>query len=104
MHLHCKSRASIDEPRAQPYRSSGLFTRRRNRGRRQKIAGGADMTARLTLICHASTTAVRAAAFAADEPLDSLGRASAASLAGHIDSAARCWTSPELRTRQTAEA
>jgi broad specificity phosphatase PhoE len=62
------------------------------------------MTSRLTLICHGSTDAVRKAAFPADEPLDRHGRADAAALAGHLPSAERCWTSPELRTRQTAEA
>jgi broad specificity phosphatase PhoE len=62
------------------------------------------MTARLILICHASTDAVRRSAFPADEPLDERGKARAAALAGRPPSADRCWTSPELRTRQTAEA
>jgi broad specificity phosphatase PhoE len=62
------------------------------------------MTARLTLICHASTDAVRKAAFPADEPLDRHGHADAAALADKLPGADRCWTSPELRTRQTAEA
>jgi broad specificity phosphatase PhoE len=62
------------------------------------------MTARLTLICHASTEAVRKAAFPADEPLDRHGQAAAAALAGRLPAADRCWASPELRTRQTAEA
>jgi broad specificity phosphatase PhoE len=62
------------------------------------------MTARLTLICHASTDAVRKTAFPADEPLDRHGQADAAALAAKLPSADRCWTSPELRTRQTAEA
>jgi broad specificity phosphatase PhoE len=62
------------------------------------------MTARLTLICHASTDAVRKAAFPADEPLDRHGAADAAALADKLPSADRCWTSPELRTRQTAAA
>jgi broad specificity phosphatase PhoE len=62
------------------------------------------MTARLILICHASTDAVRKSAFPADEPLDDQGRTRAAALAGHLPSADRSWTSPELRTRQTAEA
>jgi broad specificity phosphatase PhoE len=61
------------------------------------------MTARLTLICHASTEAVRSAAFPADEPLDRHDRADAAELAKRLPRADRCWTSPELRTRQTAE-
>jgi broad specificity phosphatase PhoE len=61
------------------------------------------MTARLTLICHASTEAVRKAAFPADEPLDRRDEADAVELARHLPSADRCWMSPELRTRQTAE-
>lgn len=61
------------------------------------------MTARLTLICHASTQAVRQAAFPADEPLDCHDQADAAELAKRLPSPDRCWTSPELRTRQTAE-
>ena len=62
------------------------------------------MAARLLLICHASTEAVRRYAFPADEPLDALGRKSAAELAAHMPRGARCWSSPEQRTRQTAEA
>lgn len=62
------------------------------------------MTARLILICHASTDAVRRVAFAADEPLDARGKANATALAGTLPRADQCWTSPELRTRQTAEA
>ena len=62
------------------------------------------MTARLILICHASTDAVRRAAFPGDEPLDDRGRTLAAELTGHLPSVDQCWTSPELRTRQTAEA
>lgn len=62
------------------------------------------MTARLVLICHASTDAVRRFAFPADEPLERHGRTRAAALAGHVPRAARYWTSPELRTRQTADA
>lgn len=62
------------------------------------------MTARLILVCHGSTDAVRAARFPADEPLDDLGKTHAAALAGHLPNANQCWTSPELRTRQTAQA
>lgn len=61
------------------------------------------MTARLTLICHASTEAVRTAAFPADEPIDGRGQADAIELAERLPRADRCWTSPELRTRQTAD-
>jgi broad specificity phosphatase PhoE len=62
------------------------------------------MAARLILICHASTDAVRRYAFPADEPLDALGRKSATELAAHMPRGARCWASPEQRARQTAEA
>lgn len=61
------------------------------------------MTARLTLICHASTDAVRKAAFPADEPIDRRDEADAAELAKRLPHADQCWTSPELRTRQTAQ-
>jgi broad specificity phosphatase PhoE len=62
------------------------------------------MTARLILISHASTEAVRSAAFPGDESLDDRGRTRAAALAGQLPSADECWTGPELRTRQTAQA
>lgn len=61
------------------------------------------MTARLTMICHGSTDAVRRAAFPADEPLDRRDQAAVAALAAQLPGIDRCWTSPELRTRQTAE-
>ena len=61
------------------------------------------MTARLILICHASTDAVRQSAFPADEPLDDIGRRGAAAAAGSLPHADRIWASPELRTRQTAQ-
>jgi broad specificity phosphatase PhoE len=62
------------------------------------------MTARLMLICHGSTDAVRAAAFPKDEPLDQYGNIAAAKLAGSLPAVDRCWTGPELRARQTADA
>jgi broad specificity phosphatase PhoE len=62
------------------------------------------MTTRLTLICHASTSALRAAMFPGDEPLDEAGTAKAAAAAGSLRRADRAWTSPERRTMQTAEA
>jgi broad specificity phosphatase PhoE len=62
------------------------------------------MTARLILVCHGSTEAVRRTAFPRDEPLDHHGMARAAELVGHLPSADTCWCSPELRTRQTADA
>jgi broad specificity phosphatase PhoE len=61
------------------------------------------MTAVVVLICHASTVAMRKAAFPLDEPLDDKGRARAAKLAGHLPGADRSLASPELRTRQTAD-
>ena len=61
------------------------------------------MTARLILIAHASTAAIRGSCFPADEPLDELGRGGAAALAGRLPNADRWLASPELRTRQTAE-
>jgi broad specificity phosphatase PhoE len=61
------------------------------------------MTARLILICHASTDAVRKSAFPADEPIDRRDAADAAELAKRLPGADRYWTSPELRARQTAE-
>lgn len=62
------------------------------------------MTARLILICHASTEAVRRSVFPADEPLDAIGTRDAAALAGSLPHADRFRSSPELRTRQTAQA
>ena len=66
------------------------------------------MSARLILICHASTAAVRTASFPVDEPLEPQGQAKASALAGahppelrRVDAA---WTSPALRARQTAAA
>jgi broad specificity phosphatase PhoE len=58
---------------------------------------------RLLLIRHASTTAVRRAAFPVDEPLDDAGQAAARALAGRLGRGdALC--SPALRARETAAA
>jgi broad specificity phosphatase PhoE len=62
------------------------------------------VTARLILIAHASTAALRDSFFPVDEPLDEHGKRSAAALAGRLPGADRWLTSPELRTQQTAEA
>jgi broad specificity phosphatase PhoE len=62
------------------------------------------MAPRLTLICHASTKALRAATFGGDDPIDDVGRAKAERLAGSIRRADQCWTSPALRARETAAA
>jgi broad specificity phosphatase PhoE len=61
------------------------------------------VTARLILICHGSTAAVRSASFPADEPLDDHGKVDAAALAGRLPDAERWLTAPESRARQTAE-
>jgi broad specificity phosphatase PhoE len=60
-------------------------------------------TARLRLLCHAATSAVRASAFPADEPIDSQGLQKLAALAFRSSPADRCWTSPALRARETAQ-
>ena len=62
------------------------------------------MTASLRLICHAPTSATRAAAFPADEPLDDKGLAAAAAVAGRLERADLALTSPALGARQTAQA
>jgi broad specificity phosphatase PhoE len=61
------------------------------------------MTTRLKLLCHASTAAVRASAFPADEPLDVQGRQKLAAFPRHLLRSDRCLTSPALRASQTAE-
>ena len=62
------------------------------------------MNARLTLICHAATSATRDVAFPLDEPLEPSGAAKASKLAVSIRRVDVAWTSPALRARQTAEA
>ena len=62
------------------------------------------MTARVILICHGSTEALRAAKFPTDEPLDDFGLKRARPLADGLPKVDRFWTSPELRTRQAAHA
>lgn len=62
------------------------------------------MTTRLKLLCHASTAAVRNAGFPADEELDAHARRVLPGLAHNLHRADRCFTSPGLRARQTAEA
>lgn len=60
------------------------------------------MTNRLKLLCHAPTSAIRIAAFPADEPVDSQGLQKLASFSGRLGHVDRCWTSPALRAGQTA--
>ncbi len=61
------------------------------------------MTTRLTLVCHAATSATRASAFPADEALDPRWMPRLASLAGSLGRVDQAWTGPALRARQTAE-
>jgi broad specificity phosphatase PhoE len=58
----------------------------------------------LLLVRHAPTSATRAAAFPADEPLDERGRESAAGLAASLPGGTGVVTSPARRCRETAEA
>jgi broad specificity phosphatase PhoE len=58
---------------------------------------------RLLLIRHASTDAVRRAAFPVDEPLDDAGRVAATALAGRLGRG-DALSSPALRARETAAA
>jgi broad specificity phosphatase PhoE len=62
------------------------------------------MAPRVTLICHATTRALRAATFGGDDPIDDVGRATAERLAGMLHRADRYLTSPALRARETAAA
>jgi broad specificity phosphatase PhoE len=63
------------------------------------------VTARLILIAQASTDAMHEVAFPhTDEPLDQRGQARAAALRERLPRADGYWVSPELRTRQTAQA
>jgi broad specificity phosphatase PhoE len=60
------------------------------------------MSIRLTLLCHASTDALRAARFASDEALDAAGERKTEALVGKLPRTNRCLASPALRARQTA--
>lgn len=63
------------------------------------------MTIRLSLVCHASTPALRRASFPDDESLDAIGQSEAAAAA--IDkrwAVSLCATAPERRARETAAA
>jgi broad specificity phosphatase PhoE len=62
------------------------------------------LTTHLRLVCHASTSAVRTAAFPADEQLEPQGREKLAIIQYRLRHADRCWSSPALRAIQTAEA
>ena len=62
------------------------------------------VSARLILVCHASTSAVRRHAFGADEPLDTHGTAQATAAAGTLGRVSGAWRAPTLRCAQTATA
>ena len=62
------------------------------------------MTSRLILICHASTDAMRKSAFPQTSRLTVMVRHARRLWLNQMPAADRCWVSPELRTRQTAEA
>ena len=62
------------------------------------------MATRFTFISSAATAGVRQGIFPGDEPIEEMGRASAAAAAGFFDKADRVWRSPLLRAQQTAEA
>jgi broad specificity phosphatase PhoE len=61
------------------------------------------MTLRLTLVCHASTPALREGRFADDEALDDIGRRDAAAMATAMPRADRVWTSPSRAAKETAQ-
>ncbi len=62
------------------------------------------MATRITLICQATTKALRSATFGGDDSLDDIGRVQAQRLAGSIGQVNHCWTSPALSARETATA
>src|SRR6202041_854059 len=62
------------------------------------------MSPRITLICHATTRALRTATFGGDDSLDDVGLAQARHLAGSLGAVSHCWTSPAARARETAAA
>ena len=62
------------------------------------------MLVRFTMICCGMTAVSRRGFFPADEPLEDRAIVDASALAGRLDTADQCWTSPALRARQTAKA
>jgi broad specificity phosphatase PhoE len=62
------------------------------------------VSTRISLICHATTRALRVATFGGDDALDDVGKAKAERLAGSLGRVDHCWSSPALRARQTAAA
>jgi broad specificity phosphatase PhoE len=61
-------------------------------------------TARLTLICHGATRALREAAFPGDEPLEPQALAKTAALVPLLPRVDAAWSSPARRALETAEA
>lgn len=59
---------------------------------------------RVFLICHASTAAVRAARFAADEPLDEIGVGQAGVARAGVPRVDRAFCAPSARCRQSSAA
>jgi len=62
------------------------------------------MTVKLTLIAHAPTVAIRAAAFPLDEGIDEKGRAAASALSADLPQIGLAWCSPARRAVETASA
>lgn len=62
------------------------------------------MSSRLTLVSHAPTSAVRAAAFPLDESIEEKGRSAAVALAQTFSPFGAVWTSPARRAVETAAA
>jgi broad specificity phosphatase PhoE len=62
------------------------------------------MRPRITFVCQGTTRALRTVTFGADEPLDDIGREKAQRLTGSLGHVDRCWTSPALAARETADA
>ena len=62
------------------------------------------MTTRLTLVCHAATTATRAARFPAGDPLEDGALRHVPTLRRRFADADRCWTSPVPCAVETAAA
>jgi broad specificity phosphatase PhoE len=69
-----------------------------------RIPGKMAVNSRISLICHATTRALRVATFGGDDSLDDIGKAKAECLAGSLGRVDQCWSSPALRARQTAAA
>ena len=76
-----------------------------NRGAVNNARGGgmASMTLRLTLLCHASTAALREGRFANDDALDDIGRHDAPAIGAQLPRADRVWTSPSRAAIETAQ-